>query len=134
MDIYIGNLNKNLDENSLVTLFGVFGTVISTTVVKDKETGTSKGYGFVKMHNAIEAQRAIDEMHGRTVAGHELVVYEAHSNNPDANTPKTNDMNSYGNSGYYEVREEKVHELTDQAQYSTEKTKEGFISIKFDRK
>lgn len=130
MDIYIGNLNKNLEENSLITLFGVFGTVISATVVKDKETGTSKGFGFVKMHNAIEAQRAIDEMHGRTVAGHDLIVYEAHSNNPDS-APR-----SYGtpNVAYYEPREEKVHELTDQAEYSTERTKEGFISIKFDRK
>ena len=72
MDIYIGNLHKNLDENSLVTLFGVFGTVISVTIVRDKETGTSKGFGFVKMHDAIEAQRAIDEMHGRTVAGNDF--------------------------------------------------------------
>jgi RNA recognition motif-containing protein len=133
MDIYIGNLNKNLDENSLVTLFGVFGTVISATVVKDKETGNSKGFGFVKMHNAIEAQRAIDEMHGRTVAGHDLVVYEAHSNNPES-SPRNSQMGVPAHPGYYEKRVEKVHELTDQAEYSTEKTKEGFISIKFDRK
>lgn len=133
MDIYIGNLNKNLDENSLVTLFGVFGTVISATVVKDKETGNSKGFGFVKMHNAIEAQRAIDEMHGRTVAGQDLIVYEAHSNNPDSSS-RNSQMGVPPNPGFYEKREEKVHELTDQADYSTEKTKEGFISIKFDRK
>ncbi len=130
MDIYIGNLNKNLEENSLITLFGVFGTVISATVVKDKETGTSKGFGFVKMHNAIEAQRAIDEMHGRTVAGHDLIVYEAHSNNPDY-APRSY---ATSNADFYEPRKEKVHELTDQADYSTERTKEGFISIKFDRK
>ncbi len=79
MDIYIGNLNYNLTESEIQKLFEVFGDVLSVTLVVNKHTGQSKGYGFVHMRNKVEASRAVDELDRREVAGRQLVVHFSHS-------------------------------------------------------
>lgn len=105
MDIYIKNLHPNLEEEQLRVLFEPFGTVISTTIVRDKETRLSKGYGFVKMHNAIEAQRAIDDMNGRTLGGKDLIVTEAipRENKPE-NQFRENGNNEFNNRNFTKTK------------------------------
>lgn len=76
MDIYIKNLHPSLDEEHLKVLFEPFGDIISTFIVRDKVTGRSKGAGTIKMHHDLDAQRAIDDMNGREIAGRPLIVTE----------------------------------------------------------
>ncbi len=107
MDIYIRNLHPNLEEEQLRVLFEPFGTVVSTTIVRDKETRLSKGFGFVKMHNAIEAQRAIDDMNGRTLGGKNLIVTEAiPKENKTENQFRENTYNEINNKGYSKTKRE----------------------------
>lgn len=64
-------------EDELESAFSAFGTVERATIVKDKETGRSRGFGFVEMTNADEAERAIAGMNGRDLGGRALQVNEA---------------------------------------------------------
>lgn len=108
MDIYIKNLHPNLSEDELRVLFEPFGPIISTSVVRDKESGISKGFGFVKMHNAIDAQRAIDDMDGRELGGKTLGVSEAipkdqkRTNSYDR--PNSYDQNENNGSNYRKIK------------------------------
>jgi len=77
MNIYVGNLNYRVREHDLKAVMEEFGTVESVKVVKDRETGRSKGFGFVEMQNDDEAQRAIDELNEKEVEGRRMVVKEA---------------------------------------------------------
>ena len=154
MDIYVANLHENIDEAALGKLFEVFGTVINAVVVKDRETGISKGFGFVNMQNAIEAQRAIDEMHGRSVAGKPLTVREANTGNskPEQkkseyvsvkftrdNSPVISEVDGESYSDDDEPRkkeyhksnyEEKEHKLTDPSKYE-KNLEDGYVRISF---
>lgn len=76
MRIYVGNLPFSTTDDSLRQLFEEFGPVTDAKVVSDRETGRSRGFGFVEM-NDDEAQTAINEMNGRAVDGRPLVVNEA---------------------------------------------------------
>lgn len=77
MNIYIGNLNYRVRENELQQRLEEYGAVDSVKVIKDRDTGRSKGYAFAEMPNEEEAQRAISEMHEQEFEGRQMVVKEA---------------------------------------------------------
>jgi RNA recognition motif-containing protein len=75
--LYVGNLAYSVRDESLQSAFGQFGTVTSAKVMMDRETGRSKGFGFVEMGSDAEAQAAINGMNGQALDGRPLVVNEA---------------------------------------------------------
>ena len=77
MNIYVGNLSFNATEEDLKTAFGAFGSVSSASIIKDKFSGESRGFGFVEMPNQAEAQAAIDGLNGQDLNGRALNVNEA---------------------------------------------------------
>ena len=77
MNIYIGNLNYRVRENELQKRLEEYGAVDSVKVIKDRETGRSKGYAFAEMPNTAEAQRAISEMNETEFEGRQMVDKEA---------------------------------------------------------
>src|ERR1044071_3925923 len=75
--LYVGNLAYSVRDESLQAAFAQFGTVTSAKVMMDRETGRSKGFGFVEMSSAVEAQAAINAMNGQSLEGRAIVVNEA---------------------------------------------------------
>jgi RNA recognition motif-containing protein len=75
--LYVGNLTYGTTDTDLQTLFGPFGTVQSAQVIMDRETGRSKGFGFVEMNSGEEAQAAITGLHEHEIDGRKLTVNEA---------------------------------------------------------
>ncbi len=75
--LYVGNLSYNMDNQSLETLFAEFGRVQSAQVVQDRDTGRSKGFGFVEMSDNGQAQAAIQGLNLKEVDGRALTVNEA---------------------------------------------------------
>jgi len=75
--LYVGNLTYNVNETDLETLFSQFGTVQSAQVIQDRETGRSKGFGFVEMDTEAQAQAAIQALHDQEHDGRRLTVNEA---------------------------------------------------------
>jgi cold-inducible RNA-binding protein len=75
--LYCGNLSYNVANSDLDQMFGEFGTVQSAEVIMDRETGRSKGFGFVEMNSDQEAQAAITGINGREHDGRALTVNEA---------------------------------------------------------
>ena len=75
--LYVGNLAYSVRDESLQAAFAQFGTVTSAKVMMDRETGRSKGFGFVEMSSAVEAQAAINAMNGQPLEGRAVVVNEA---------------------------------------------------------
>jgi len=75
--LYVGNLAYSVRDESLQESFGQFGTVTSAKVMMDRETGRSKGFGFVEMASDAEAQAAINGMNGQALEGRAIVVNEA---------------------------------------------------------
>jgi RNA recognition motif-containing protein len=75
--LYVGNLAYSVRDESLQDAFGQFGTVTSAKVMMDRETGRSKGFGFVEMGSDAEAQAAINGMNGQPLEGRPMVVNEA---------------------------------------------------------
>jgi RNA recognition motif-containing protein len=75
--LYVGNLAYSVRDDSLTQAFAQFGTVTSAKVMMDRETGRSKGFGFVEMGSDAEAQAAINGMNGQPLQGRPLVVNEA---------------------------------------------------------
>ncbi len=75
--LYVGNLAYSVRDDSLLQAFSQFGTVTSAKVMMDRETGRSKGFGFVEMATDPEAQAAINGMNGQPVDGRAVVVNEA---------------------------------------------------------
>ena len=76
MKLYVGNLAYSTNEDNLRDAFSQVGTVTNATVIKDKMTGRSKGFGFVEMSDD-EANRAIEQFNGKELDGRSLVVNEA---------------------------------------------------------
>lgn len=72
--IYVGNLPYSVTDSSLKDNFAEFGSVTSAKVMMDRETGNSKGFGFVEMASAEMAQAAITALHGMSVDGRSIVV------------------------------------------------------------
>jgi len=77
MKIYVGNLSFNTSNNDLSDMFSEFGTVQSSNVIEDRETGRSRGFGFVEMSSKSEGEAAISALNGKEVEGRELKVNEA---------------------------------------------------------
>ena len=75
--LYVGNLSYDTSDSDLQRLFGEFGTVESAQVISDRDTGRSKGFGFVEMGSDQEAQAAISALNGKEVDGRALTVNEA---------------------------------------------------------
>ena len=75
--LYVGNLAFQTSSSDLEEMFGTVGTVQSATVVEDRETGRSRGFGFVEMSSKEEAEAAINEFNGKDVNGRNLTVNEA---------------------------------------------------------
>ncbi len=74
--IYVGNLPWSATETTLRELFGEVGEVHSATVISDRETGRSRGFGFIEMENA-DADKAISKLNGQEVDGRQLRINEA---------------------------------------------------------
>ncbi|MEY3282403.1 MAG: RNA recognition motif domain-containing protein [Acidobacteriota bacterium] len=77
MKLYVGNLSFQTTSEDLESLFGRVGTVESASVVSDRDTGRSRGFGFVEMASAAEGTAAIAEFNGKEVNGRSLTVNEA---------------------------------------------------------
>jgi len=75
--VYIGNIGPNADQASLMALFSLFGTVERAYIVTDRQTGISKGFGFVTMDNDEEAKQAISELNETKLESRDIVVNEA---------------------------------------------------------
>jgi RNA recognition motif-containing protein len=77
MNIYVGNLSYSMSEQELRDAFGAFGDVSSVKILMDRETGRSRGFGFVEMPNQSEGETAISNLNGKDVGGRALRVNEA---------------------------------------------------------
>ena len=77
MNIYVGNLSREITEDGLREAFEAFGQVESVNIIRDKFTGESRGFGFVEMPSKNEAEKAIGEMNGKDLQGRAVNVNEA---------------------------------------------------------
>jgi RNA recognition motif-containing protein len=77
MNIYVGNLSYGMSEDELRGAFGAFGEVSSVKILMDRETGRSRGFGFVEMPNQSEAETAITQLNGKDLGGRALRINEA---------------------------------------------------------
>lgn len=77
MKLFVGNFSFNTTEADLQTLFAPFGNVESVAVVTDRQTGRSRGFGFVEMSDRSEAEKAIEALNGKEFSGRTLNVNEA---------------------------------------------------------
>ncbi len=79
--IYVGNLPFSSTSQTLIEMFSAYGEVTSSKVIMDRDTGRSKGFGFVEMSNSDEADAAITQLHGSDFGGRSLTVNEARVTN-----------------------------------------------------
>ena len=77
MNIYVGNLSYSMSEEELRDAFGAFGEVSSVKILMDRETGRSRGFGFVEMPNQSDGEKAIAQLNGKEVGGRPLRINEA---------------------------------------------------------
>ncbi len=77
MNIYVGNLSREVTEDDLKKAFEAFGQVSSVTIIKDKFSGESRGFGFVEMPAKAEAQSAMNDLNGKELKGRTINVNEA---------------------------------------------------------
>ena len=77
MNIYVGNLSRDVSQEDLRQAFEAFGQIATVTIIKDKFSGESRGFGFVEMPSKAEAQSAIDGLNGKDLKGKSLNVNEA---------------------------------------------------------
>ena len=80
--LYVGGLPYQVTEDTLREIFSAHGTVESSTVISDRMTGRSKGFGFVEMSSQEEAQAAIDKLNGTDLEGRNITVNEAKPRQP----------------------------------------------------
>ncbi len=96
MRLYVGGLPYQTNENDLISLFEQVGPVASATVIIDRETGRSKGFGFVDMGNNEDAQKAISQLNGTALGDRTITVNEA-KERPAGGSQR---RSSYGNERY----------------------------------
>ena len=92
MKLYVGNLSFNTSNQDLNELFATVGTVESANIIEDRETGRSRGFGFVEMASDTDGQNAIAEFNGKEIDGRQLKVNEA--------KPRENNGGGGGRGGY----------------------------------
>jgi hypothetical protein len=95
--LYVGNLPYQMRDSDLEQAFSQFGSVTSAKVMMERETGRSKGFGFVEMGSDAEAQAAISGMNGQPLGGRSIVVNEAR---PMENRPRSGGFGGGGGGGY----------------------------------
>ena len=95
--LYVGNLPYSFRDSDMEQAFSQFGTVASAKVMMERDTGRSKGFGFVEMGSAAEAQAAIQGMNGQQIGGRGLVVNEARPMEPRG--PRTGGFGGGGGGG-----------------------------------
>jgi hypothetical protein len=95
--LYVGNLPYQMRDSDLEQAFSQFGQVTSAKVMMERETGRSKGFGFVEMGSDAEAQAAITGMNGQPMGGRSVVVNEAR---PMENRPRSGGFGGGGGGGY----------------------------------
>ena len=83
--LYVGNLSYKTDESSLTNAFSAFGSVASAKIITDRDSGRSKGFGFVEMSTDQEAALAIEKLNGTEVLGRAIGVSEARPQQPREN-------------------------------------------------
>lgn len=88
MNIYVGNLPYSTDRDQLREIFAAYGEVTAARVVTDRETGRSKGFGFVEMADDAQARQAIEALNGNDIGGRKAVVNEARPR--EARPPREN--------------------------------------------
>jgi len=77
MNIYVGNLNYKVTQEDLQELFSEYGEVVSVNIINDRETGRSKGFGFVEMADDADAENAINSLNGTSYLERDLKVNQA---------------------------------------------------------
>ena len=77
MKLYVGGLAYSVTESELEALFAEYGKVTSSAVIKDRDTGKSKGFGFIEMSDDTEAKAAMAALNGKDVSGRSIMVNEA---------------------------------------------------------
>ena len=77
MKLYVGGLAYNMGDDELKALFSDLGDVVSATVIKDRDSGQSKGFGFVEMADDAKARDAISNLNGKEVGGRSITVSQA---------------------------------------------------------
>jgi RNA recognition motif-containing protein len=80
--LYVGNLPYSIDEGALQSHFGAFGKVTSAKIIMDRDSGRSKGFGFVEMENDGEADTAVEKLNGAEMGGRAINVSEARPQAP----------------------------------------------------
>jgi hypothetical protein len=96
--LYVGNLPYSVRDGDLEQAFGQFGAVTSAKVMMERDTGRSKGFGFVEMGSDAEAQAAIEGMNGQSLGGRNVVVNEARP--MEARPPRSGGYGGGGGGGY----------------------------------
>lgn len=84
MKIFVGSLPYKVEEADLKELFDAYGEVASVKIITDRETGRSKGFGFVEMTDDESAQKAIDGLNGTEIGGRTIAVSQAEERKPGA--------------------------------------------------
>jgi len=100
--LYVGNLSYDTTDQELEQSFSEFGEIASATVVRDRDTNRSKGFGFVEFVQAADAQKAMEAMNGKDVNGRSLKVDEAR---PQKDRSRSSNRSSGRSSGGYNRRE-----------------------------
>ena len=88
--LYVGNLGYSVNDDDLATLFEQAGSVVSARVITDRDSGRSKGFGFVEFSNEEEAQKAIGMFHEQDFEGRSMTVNEARPRKPREFRPRDN--------------------------------------------
>ncbi len=100
MKLYVGNLSFNTSTQALEQLFAEIGTVESTNIIEDRETGRSRGFGFVEMSSKEDGEKAIATLNGKEVDGRELKVNEAKPQENRGGGGYGGGRGGYGGGGY----------------------------------
>lgn len=94
MKVYVGNLPYSVDDAKLSEMFASYGEVEEATIIKDKFSGRSKGFGFVTFKDDAAAKTAISKMNDKEIEGRQLKVNEAKPMDPDRPRPPRRNFNS----------------------------------------
>jgi RNA recognition motif-containing protein len=77
MNIFVGNLDFKVDEIELIKMFALYGDISTVKLIRDRDTGKSRGFGFIEMPKESDAQRAIESLNGKEIFGRPIVVHES---------------------------------------------------------
>ncbi len=97
MNIYVGNLSNDATDETIRQAFESFGQVASTKIIKDKNTGQSRGFGFVEMLELAQAQAAIKSLNGKDLLGKKMSVNEARPRTDQGRQGGRMDYSGHGN-------------------------------------